>query len=454
MDLHLTDLDALCLTVRHPLTRSYIDESIKAYRAGCYKAAIVSIWIAVTFDIIAKIRDLADQGDPAAGAFVAMFDNNVRGNNTKKLLEVESGILDKAEKDFGFIDPITRRHFERLQQDRHLCAHPAFTADGQLFVPEPELARLYLVEAIRNLLSQRPVQGKTIINEFDRDFISLSFPATPEEVTRFVESRYLVNSRAGVHVPFANVLAKAILKQTPQGWHTKVSLLAPALQAFKNRDSSAWTTNILPAIVNLIETADDEYLPNAYSLLKRFYDLRASLSGPAKSRLLAFIQNVPIDTLDVRPFEAAALPDFDLAARDKFAAANPAIQEAVLARFPFRAFWDAARSRFSKVKSYRDAESLFARLIMPFRDSADPGQLSELLESVAANDQIFYASGIPSRLASFADSVGQRHMLHARHLTAFLTYLDDQRHSGRDFFSGVLDAFRASGVVIPPAPNK
>lgn len=56
MDNKLTDLDALILTVRNPLSRGYIDEAVRAYRAGSYKAAIVSLWVAVTFDIISKVR--------------------------------------------------------------------------------------------------------------------------------------------------------------------------------------------------------------------------------------------------------------------------------------------------------------------------------------------------------------------------------------------------------------
>ena len=246
MDGRLTDLDALALSVLNPLSRNYIDEAVKAYRAGNYKAAIVAIWVAVTFDIIAKIREIAGQGDAQAAAFINEWDVNVRGNKIDKLLATERELLAKAEADFGFIDSIAMRHFERLQSDRQLCAHPAFTSEGELFSPEPELVRLYLVEAIRNLLSQKPVHGKTLLTVFDTDLKSLSFPTEPTTVTRFVRERYLQNARRGAPATLGIVLAKAMLRAAPEGWDAKIDLLPAALQAVRDFDRDAWRERVVP----------------------------------------------------------------------------------------------------------------------------------------------------------------------------------------------------------------
>ncbi|MBD2609761.1 MAG: hypothetical protein RMY62_004475 [Nostoc sp. ZfuVER08] len=64
----LTDLDELVLTIRDKSSRSYILEAVNAYRGGAYRAAIVATWIAVSYDIIAKIRELASQSDRQASA--------------------------------------------------------------------------------------------------------------------------------------------------------------------------------------------------------------------------------------------------------------------------------------------------------------------------------------------------------------------------------------------------
>lgn len=61
-DVNLTDLDELAQKVRDEQSRIYIVEAINAYRGGAYRAAIVATWIAVVYDIIAKLRELAKQG--------------------------------------------------------------------------------------------------------------------------------------------------------------------------------------------------------------------------------------------------------------------------------------------------------------------------------------------------------------------------------------------------------
>ena len=450
MQIHLTDLDALLLTVRQPLSRSYIQEAIQAYRAGSYKAAIVAVYVAVTFDIINKVRELSESDDKKAIAFIKTFDANVQSNNTIKLLEIEGQLLETAEVGFEFIDPITRRHFDRLKQDRNICAHPAFTADGQLFMPEPELVRLYIVEAVRNLLSQRPLQGRAIIDQFDREFRSTSFPSSPAEITRFVKGRYLENSRSGAHTSLAAVFAKALLKATPAGWAPKLPLLLSALQAVKDTDASAWSTSILPSLITLVEDADDDHLPNAYGLIARFKDLRDAIPNTALTRLQSFIENLhPVET-DVRAFEAATIAEFEGAATAKLEVADYATQVAVFSRFPVAAYWPIALGKLRAAGSFRGAEALFSGCISPFGATADPVKMVDLFQVVAANKQIFYASGVPAALELFVASVGQRHPLHIDHILPFIVELSKDQL--REVYERVLIVFANSGVVIPPPP--
>lgn len=450
MDNKLTDLDALILTVRNPLSRSYIDEAVRAYRAGSYKAAIVAIWVAVSFDIIGKIRELADDNDPAASAFVTAFDNNVTANNVTKLLEIEGNLLEEAELRFFFLDSVSRRHFERLKQDRNLCAHPAFNAEGSLFMPEPELVRLYIVEAVRNLLSQRPVQGKTIITMFDRDFKGTTFPQRAEQIPRFVENRYLANTRRVVLASFAQVLAKALLKAAPAGWELKLALLPYALQAVKQHDAEIWTATVLPNLITLVESADDAHLPNAFQLLSAFPDLLAALPEPAFARLRASIENLEPDGADLRAFEAATIPTFEVEAVAKFEQCPRAVQGTILSRYPCLPYWPTAKATLEAAGSYRGAEALFAEYAEPFRSVATAVHLSELLDVVRSNGQISYAAGVPTPLAAFAQSVAERHIIQPGPVAAFIAYLDE--HNRRPGYDELIEVLEQAGVPIPPPP--
>lgn len=451
MDNKLTDLDALILTVRNPLSRSYIDEAVRAYRAGSYKAAIVSLWVAVTFDIISKVRELADDNDAAAMAFVTTFDANVAANNIAKLLEIEGSLLEDAEQRFAFLDAIGRRHFERLKQDRNLCAHPAFNAEGSLFMPEPELVRLYIVEAVRNLLSQRPMQGKTIITLFDRDFRGAAFPEQAEQIPRFVENRYLANARKVVLASFAQVLAKALLKAAPDGWENKLALLPHVLLAVKLHDGAIWNATVLPNLVGLVEAADHDRLPNAFQLLRVFPDLQAALPPAALDRLRACIQNHPVDGLDLRAFEAAAIPAFEADSLAKFEACERSVQGAILARFPLPLFWPAAMNRLANARSYRGAEALFTEFAVPFETIANTDHLAQLLGIVMDNDQIDYAAGIPVPLAAFAQSVAERHVIQFGQVEPFIAHLDERNR--RVSYEELIEVLKDSGIALPDAPE-
>ena len=66
----LHNLDELLLSVRDRQSRAYLEEAITAHRAGANRAAIVTLWTTIVYDIIQKIRELANAGDTNAAAFV------------------------------------------------------------------------------------------------------------------------------------------------------------------------------------------------------------------------------------------------------------------------------------------------------------------------------------------------------------------------------------------------
>src|ERR1700679_2391599 len=96
---HLVDLDELVQTVRYISTREYIAEAIAAYRALAYRSAIMGTWIAVAYDIIGKIRELAVQGDATAVTFSTALDSAIAQKQTnyvqaiKTLQGIENDLL-------------------------------------------------------------------------------------------------------------------------------------------------------------------------------------------------------------------------------------------------------------------------------------------------------------------------------------------------------------------------
>lgn len=157
METGFIDLDILLSKIRNVQSRVYFLDAVKAYKAGAYRASMTSAWVALVYDLIAKYRELSAMGDAAATAYITSWDAATAADDLRNLLQLEGTILEDATANTQVINRIARIHLERLREDRHHCAHPAFSAEAELFEPSPELVRLHLVNAVDLVLSQEPL---------------------------------------------------------------------------------------------------------------------------------------------------------------------------------------------------------------------------------------------------------------------------------------------------------
>lgn len=187
----LHSLDALVLSVRDAETRRLAQEAVTAYQAGAYRAAILSIWVAICADIISKLKELATGGDAAAAVTVKDLATWICASDLRNLQQFENGLIELARDKFEMLLPHEATDLLRLRDDRNLCAHPAFVSDDALFSPTAELTRTHIAHAILHLLSRAPVQGKQLIARFDRDLQGGSFPKKPDEIEVVLRQNYL-----------------------------------------------------------------------------------------------------------------------------------------------------------------------------------------------------------------------------------------------------------------------
>lgn len=192
----LADLESLLLNISDPTIRAYSQDAVNSYLAGAYRSSIVSIWIAVVYDLYQKIRYLKEQyNDPAAKACIDTIDGIRIDSDKKRISAWEHEILDKAHNDIKMITKIEYDHLVRIQQDLHSCAHPVLDNDGLLFQPLPELARTHIRTAIEILLSQPAIMNKAAVDALIRDVEESSyFPENDlEGVKNFLKNRHFLN---------------------------------------------------------------------------------------------------------------------------------------------------------------------------------------------------------------------------------------------------------------------
>jgi hypothetical protein len=197
----LGDLDELVLSCRNDEGRKYIAEAVSCYKAGAYRACIVSAWIAVVYDLLSKIRELALSGDAEAQRIVAdlnrwqpLIAKNDLGA-IKSSLDLEREIVHLANDKFGFFEGMEVVELGRLHDDRNRCAHPTYQGTEQPYAPSAELARTHLVHAVRYVLSQAPVQGKAATAQIIKLVESAYFPMDVEKANTQLRSGGLDRAR-------------------------------------------------------------------------------------------------------------------------------------------------------------------------------------------------------------------------------------------------------------------
>lgn len=208
----IRDLDELVLSCRSSAAKDYIQEAVKCYRAGAYKACITSTWVALVYDIIDKIKELSFANDNQAEMILNTFktykaqieDGSSQG--VKSGLEFERQILSDAKDKLEFIDKSQYDDLIRLREDRHKCAHPSFRKDDSPYNPSAELARLHMRNAVEYVLSQPPVQGKAALNYLANIINSEYFPTDGGKILEELQNSPLANSTEALKTMFIDKL--------------------------------------------------------------------------------------------------------------------------------------------------------------------------------------------------------------------------------------------------------
>jgi len=217
--------------VRSLTSRRYAEEAVAAYSAGAYRAALISIWIAVAADIIDKIRLLADEGGRAA-QLRDELDRAIKGNNVGALQTFERNLITWAHQDLELIGARETEELTRLYNDRHLCAHPAYVSDNEeLFSPSPELVRAHLTSAVDALLSHPAVTGRRAIERFGREIDSDSFPKDDQRLNAHLRHSYMDHGTKALKENLIKVVCKETLKpETPREKRWRSTRAARELQ--------------------------------------------------------------------------------------------------------------------------------------------------------------------------------------------------------------------------------
>lgn len=448
MDVGFIDLDILLTRIRHPQSKVYFLDAVKAYKAGALRGALTSAWVALVYDLIAKYRELSAIGDAAATTFLLSWDNATNSGDIPKLLQLEGTILQDATVNTQVVNRIARTHLDRLREDRHLCAHPAFSAAADLFEPSPELVRLHLVNAVDLVLSQEPLQGKAIFDLYDVDVQSPGFPTAHERILDYVEQRYLARVRTQNVHNFGVVLAKSILKGVPPQWEALHRKIIPSLVAVRERAGHAWQ-DISLAIIRLIDNLEPHNRHRAIAFIAAFPDFWQQLQDATRTALLATIENAdPAAITNYRVLTGVSVPQFRAALLALIADFTRQQLADAIASQPLADLWPKAVEKYRDSGSWRGSEANFLDLITPFAGSLSQQQFDQLLDAVMANGQNWDAAETDALLLAMLRNAVPADL--PTHDARNRFYQSIRRVRRTDKYDDVFAFLRSDGWTLPP----
>lgn len=292
----LADLDELILRCRDQRAKTYLSEAVSSYKAGAFRAAIVATWIAVCFDFIDKLRELALSGDKEAEKQVEELEKTRKSGDISKALKFEREMLKLARDKFELISHLEYIDLDRLQADRNRCAHPSLVSEEQAYTPSAELVRAHIHASVTHLLQHQPAQGKYAIERLMTEVDSEYFPTTVKQATIALSSSPIKKPRDSLVRNFLLLLLKRLLQDGVTG---KLRLrTVAALRAVNAMHPTLYASTLNEKLTPLLRIVSDGDLLRCIQLLKRVPDCWQFIGVDVRQRLANFVSALPTDGFD------------------------------------------------------------------------------------------------------------------------------------------------------------
>ncbi|GKQ00712.1 MULTISPECIES: hypothetical protein [Klebsiella] len=290
----LYELDEQAILCRDPISKKYLVEAISCYKTGAFRSAIVTIWIAIVFDLINKTRELSIAGDKAAEEIINKFDDLREKNDISSSLKFERDILSLAKERLEIISHIEYIDLERIQQDRNRCAHPSMLNDNDIFSPSGELVRNHIVVAVQYLLRYPPAQGKAalskILSEIDSDY----FPEKPEEIKTTLNKTPLFRARETLIKSVIIVLIKNTLKDEKNiKYNNKIKNVLLFIQEQHYKLYSSTLNDKISDITRHLPKPENSYI----KILKFIPNSWGFLEDDLKLKFKNYIKDIPSENI-------------------------------------------------------------------------------------------------------------------------------------------------------------
>lgn len=254
-------------------------------------------WIAVVHDLVDKLRELALHGDAAATKKVEDHDKFHRAGDFAASLKFERDLLKTAKDDFELISESEFADLQRIQADRHRCAHPSLSVDGEPFAPTAELARVHIRAAIEHLLRREPAQGRYALEMILKQVKGDYFPLNSEKAAEVLSHGPLLRGRESLVRSLIVVLIKDLLRETLD--FNSQRKFRHCLRFIKDKRRDVWDRHFAAELARISRTLDPAARAPHMLALCRVEGVWDAYPRDIQTTLRMFVERLPKENLDL-----------------------------------------------------------------------------------------------------------------------------------------------------------
>lgn len=392
----IVGFEELTLQCKDEVSRNHIREAIRCYEGGSYRAAIITAYIAMCFDLIAKLEVLGASGDGKAQALLndlGQLRTQVDGGNQQAiagLLQFERTLLDNFRSEFEFFGANEYDDLSRLRDDRNRCAHPTFLKSSQPFMPSAELARLHLRNVLVLVLTQEPKQGKAALDEVRSIVISKYFPDLVQDAKLRLEAAGLAAAREALIRAVVDDIVFG-LPDINHAYHNKVAPYV-ALDAIVEINRPLALPRTIIDVNKLLRRPEELAIEVGSFISIRMPDVAAGIDGPGRAIVAnwllrsdnQFIGSAVQRGLQIDWLRASATTRAATLTADQLGKITGALPEPILGR---------AASLYTSARSWTQANDLAKKFAIPLADRFSEQNLDFIFQQAASGAADLPGSG-------------------------------------------------------------
>ena len=392
----LSDLDELVLKCRDQKAKSYIREAVACYKAGAFRSAIVSTWIAVSFDILDKLKELSLAGDKEAERQIESFDKARRIGDVANSLKFEREILVVCRDKLELISHVEFIDLNRLQEDRNRCAHPSMASDGEVFNPSAELARMHIRSAVEHLLQYPPAQGKYALDSLTSEVESEYFPTDVKKAVVAFESSPLNKARDSLIRNFTIVLLKKLINDAKD--YKEIYRISTALNAIEVIHRELYRKILTEKLSSIVRSLAVEKLDRVIPLIRHVEDSWSYLEADIRQKIQTYVENLPKEEIENIYIFLSIQGLKSFAEKRLKKATRTELDEAIFFVIPLQVS-DRIIELYSESRNFDQANN-FASTVIRYATDYSKEQIQKIISVCGDNDQIKHSFDVGSVINS------------------------------------------------------